>query len=341
MMLGRGDDQPGVAAGQLGEIAGRADRRVELLRRAGRPDFRGSRVDRLDDLGLARPEQRLAAVARRRPARARCPRRRRRSPPICRSSCLHPRAAHRSRRRRSSGQRARAGASSAVDQPGGEALAPRPRRSSPHCRCTASSGGTRRRRRPCARGERVERRRGPRWLAATPPATTSARRVADRRARARVRSTRQSTTACWKLAAMSAGRCSPLATARSTALLSPAKEKCGSSLPEQRARQRHRARHRPRRASARPPGRRDSRGRAAWRSCRTPRRRHRRWWWRAGGSGRRPRPRATGNARPRRAAADRESRGRDRPAAGDSAWPSRWLTAISGLPRGQRQRPCR
>jgi hypothetical protein len=30
-MLGRGDDQPGVAAGELGEIAGRADRRVELL----------------------------------------------------------------------------------------------------------------------------------------------------------------------------------------------------------------------------------------------------------------------------------------------------------------------
>ena len=46
-----------------------------------------------------------------------------------------------------------------------------------------------------------------------------------------VRSTMQSTIACWKLAAMSAELCVPAATARCTALLSPANEKCGSSLP--------------------------------------------------------------------------------------------------------------
>ena len=44
--------------------------------------------------------------------------------------------------------------------------------------------------------------------------------------------------------------------------------------------------------------------------CRRLRRRHRRWWCRAGGSARRPRPAAAGNARPRPAAADRERRGR-------------------------------
>ena len=89
---------------------------------------------------------------------------------------------------------------------------------------------------------------------------------------------------------------------------------------------------RPTAPTPRSPGRRDRAGRAAWRPCRTPRPPHRRWSSPAAGSRRRRAPRAIGNARPTPAAADKGNRGRDRPAAGESAWPSRWLTAISGLP---------
>ena len=80
----------------------------------------------------------------------------------------------------------------------------------------------------------------------------------------------------------------------------------------------------------RPAGRRDSRGPEASPSCRRPRPAHRRWWCRGGGSGRRPRRSGTGCGRRRSAAADR---GR-RPVCSSravSAWPSRWLTASSGL----------
>ena len=85
---------------------------------------------------------------------------------------------------------------------------------------------------------------------------------------------------------------------------------------DQRARQRHGAGIAVAAPAPRSPGRRDRAGRAAWRPCRTPRRRHRRWSSPAAGSRRRRAPRATGNGRRWRAAADRESRGRDRPAAG-------------------------
>ena len=105
--------------------------------------------------------------------------------------------------RSSSGQRARAGASSGSVSPRRSARR-RPRRSSPHCRCTASAGGTLKRAALIA-GELLQRgadRAGWRRLRRRRPAP--ARR--SPRARSRVRSTRQSTTACWKLAAMSAGR---------------------------------------------------------------------------------------------------------------------------------------
>ena len=67
--------------GQRGEVAGGADRRAEL--HAGEEELvLVRRVDRLDDLGLARPEQGLRRRPPPRPGRARCPRRRRRSTPI-------------------------------------------------------------------------------------------------------------------------------------------------------------------------------------------------------------------------------------------------------------------
>ena len=105
----------------------------------------------------------------------------------------------------------------------------------------ASGGATKRKPRFAARTSSDVRTRA---LAATPPARTSAV-TSDIISRARViRSRRQSIAACWKLAAMSASlnvgvtvRNWPPSPsrdpclARSTALLSPAKEKCGSALP--------------------------------------------------------------------------------------------------------------
>ena len=114
-MLGRRDDQPGVAAGEVGEIAGGADRRVE--RHPGEEDMvLVVAVDRLDDLGLARPEQGLAPAARRDL--------RQRGAPGAAADHPQPFELMPSPPRRapspppgSSGQRARAGASSASVRP--------------------------------------------------------------------------------------------------------------------------------------------------------------------------------------------------------------------------------
>ena len=115
-----------------------------------------------------------------------------------------------------------------VDQPGGEALGARPadhRRivgAQPARRDPESAAIARLPSLPApsaAPGWRRRRRRRP----------GSAHRCCP--SAGVVRSTMQSTTACWKLAAISAGRCLPRATARWTALFRPAKEKCGSLLP--------------------------------------------------------------------------------------------------------------
>ena len=58
---------------------------------------------------------------------------------------------------------------------------------------------------------------------------------------------------------------------------------------------------------SRPAARRDSRGRAAWRSCRRPRRWRRRWWCRAARSRRRRAPRRSGCGRRRRGTGNRET----------------------------------
>ena len=246
-------------------------------------------MDAVDRRRRPRPRAPTARSRARRPPRpgpARCPTRRRRSPPAFDPHAFTPapRTFSAASVERPARPRRRV---EPVGQPGGEALRPGP---GDHRRIVGAQ--------PAGRDDEARGRRSAQaaasaartaLLAATPPATTRRRRVADARARGAVRSTRQSTTACWKLAAMSSGRCSPLATARCTALLRPAKEKCGSPAADQRARQRHRLGIAVARPAPRSPGRRDSRGRAAWRSCRTLRPRHRRWSSRAGGSGRRPR----------------------------------------------------
>ena len=103
----------------------------------------------------------------------------------------------------SSGQRARAGASSGSVMPGGEPLGAGP---GDHRRIVgAQPGGRDAEAAAFCRGEPCQAPCGSRWLAATPPATTSAGASVLPSA-SLVRSTRQSTTACWKLAAMSSRR---------------------------------------------------------------------------------------------------------------------------------------
>jgi hypothetical protein len=131
----------------------------------------------------------------------------------------------------------------------------------------------------------------------------------------------------------------PASRARSTALLSR-RRRNAARRADQRAGQRHgigiAAQSGPldRRAAGK------AQARAIWRSCRTLRPPHRRSWSRAGDSRRRRGLRATGNGRPRRAAAYRGIARSGSVSRGDSAWPSRWLTAISGLPVAA-PAPCR
>ena len=194
------------------------------------------RVDRVDDFGLARPQQGFAAARRRRPAPARCPRRRRRSPPGVRCSCLHPRAAH----LLGAVVERPAGAGGSVERIGEarrRAARPRPRRSSPHCRCTARPGGTLKRRPLLLR--QLGQRGADRAVGGDPAGDDQRRGVARLPAPARCgrRGSRSPP-------AGSSRRCrrddaAPEATARWTALLRPANEKCGSGEPSKRPRQRH------------------------------------------------------------------------------------------------------
>ena len=230
-------------------------------------------------------------------------------------SCLHPRAAH-LLGAGSSGQRARAGASSGSVSPAAETLGAGPGDHRGIVGAEPSGGATKRQ--AMLAGELLQARRGSRWLAATPPATTSA--VAPLRCQARAGCGRPGNRRppAGSEAAISARRQLPGVARAQHRALEPGEREMRLARADQRARQRH-CRGRPRAAAPRPPGRRESRGRAAWRSCRTLRPPHRRSWSRAGDS--RPTPShhaATGNGRPRRAAADRESRGPDRPAAGSA-----------------------
>ena len=314
--------------GQVGEIAGRADRRVELHALADRPDFRGSRLT-----AVTTSSSSAHSKVSRPPVAATCASAVPQAPPPITRQPFDAHAFTPAPRTfsasGSSGQRARAGASSPSTRPGGEALGPGP---ADHRRIVGAQPARRHREAAAIVLRRAaSARSGPtRWRQLRRRRPGSARR--DASSARRVRSTKQSTTACWKLAAISSGRCSPAgdralhrgleAGEAEMRLLASRPAGAAAAPPADR---------RPWPAP-RSPARRDRRGRAAWPPCRTPRPPHRRWSSQGGDNRRRRAPRATGNGRRWRAAADRESRASRSTRRGLSAWPSRWLTAISGLP---------
>ena len=247
--------------------------------------FSWRRVDRLDHLGLARPEQHLLAAGGRDLGQRGAPGAGA-DHPDPHAFTPAPRAFSASG---SSGQRARAGASSPSISPASKRSAPGP---GDHRRIVGAQPQRRRdegqavrrgelgRARRGSPGWRRRRRRRPaRWR--RPPPPIARRGAVDQAIDHRLLEGGGDVGVA--VAARSAW-------ARSTALLRPAKEKCGSSEPSSGRGSGTAAGSPVRRRALDRRARRESRGRAAWRSCRTPRRRHRRSWWRAGGSGRRPRP---------------------------------------------------
>ena len=172
----------------------------------------------------------------------------------------------------------------------------RPRRSSRHCRRTAPNGG-RCRLKPCAVATWSAAPLRSRLLAATPPAATSRNGASagticliDRIA-VFIRSLTDSAMACSKERKNHGYLCH----ARAPAGAPPGAARFSGRRRKNAARRgrpsggagRSGADRRPP-PSARPPARRESRGPAAWRSCRTPRPAHRRAWCRAADSGRAP-----------------------------------------------------
>ena len=301
----------------------RSRRRADRAVRAGLPGRKTrilvARVDRLDDLVLERPQQASRARRPRRPARARCPRRRRRSPPKLHAFTPAPRTFSALLVERPAGPRRSV---ERIGEPGGEALGPGPgdhrrivgaqpagRHAEPAAAASPARSAERgadrpgwrrlRRRRPAPARRCVSQRepRSGRPGSRRPPAGSSRR---CRRGGARPRRPRAGPRSSGRRRRNAARPSRPAAAAAARPSDRPG---CASCLDR------------------RPAG--IIAGRAAWPPCRTPRRRRRRWSSPAAGSRRRRAPRAAGNARPTPAAADRETRGRDRPAAGDSAWPSR------------------
>ena len=294
-------------------------------RKAGTASWCGG-VDLVDQLGLARPQQHFAPVARERPGPAPCPRRRRRSRRSARHA-LYP-APRTGSAAGSSGQRGRAAMSSGSEAPGRK-------RSIPAQAIIAALSVHSR-----AAGRRSEGR-------GLPPALRARARTAvgrhpagdDQRGDFSIFSSApaEAVDRCNRSPPAGSSRryrpgdSAPLSRARSTALLSPANEKCGSVAAEQRAGQRHRARV----ALARQPLDRRPAGKAEAEDL--------------GGLVERFAERVVDRRRepaiapdaldPQHLAmpaGDQQQRigkieRRHRPAAGLSAWPSRWLIAISGL----------
>ena len=184
------------------------------------------------------------------------------------------------------------------------------------------------------------------WLAATPPAATSAVGVAE---------LRRETAAGPPAAGPRRRRPPPPGTTRRDPPrpgrrqrrdplgLEPHARSSGRRTRSRRRRARasaaaaRSARSSPARPRARPAARPDSRGRAAWRSCRRPRRSRRRAWCRAARS-RRPRARRRAACGRRRPAAGRYGKATPSVSRAVSACASRWLTAISGFSPHQRDR---
>ena len=213
---------------------------------------------------------------------------------------------------------ARAGRSGSGSEAGGEPLRAGPGDHRARCRCRALAAARRRARRLRAqsvgearadrcvgrdaagddeRGRRARRSRrrrrrgaarcGPRPRRRRPPGTTAQR----------------SATSC-SLSGATRFRLQP------QRRLQAGEGEVAARRALQRARQREAARIAAPAPRARRSARRDRAGRGASRSCRRPRRARRRSSCRAGGSGRRPRPRRAACGRRRRAAADRERRRR-------------------------------
>src|SRR3569623_3302848 len=207
-MLRRRNHQPGIAAGEVGNLAGCRNRGIESNAGQEHGNFVRA-VDRGDLYRLACPEQRFPAAARHDL--------RERGSPRAAADHADPVKAHAFTPAprtfsavSSSGHRARAGASSLSHNPAANRSAPA-QAIIAALSVQSQAGGTLKRR-PCWSARPAS---APRLapLAATPPAIT--RVGASLRGNAiRVRSTKQSTTACWKLAAMSSGRWSPDTTAR-------------------------------------------------------------------------------------------------------------------------------
>ncbi len=186
-MLGRSHYQQGIAIGEIGEIAGGLNARAEL--QSAQIDWVFvDRVDGRDHVVFQRPQDGFAAPVRRDLCERRSPGAAADDPEF---HALTP-APRTFSARSSSGQRARAGASSASHMPPAK-------RSTPAQAIIAAlsvhsqPGGTLKRR-PCVFARSASAVRIA-WFAATPPATTSAGASLLSRA-SRLRSTRQSTTAC-------------------------------------------------------------------------------------------------------------------------------------------------
>src|SRR5207237_444795 len=217
------NDEQRFAIRHFGQIAGRADRRAQRQPLEKQRVFMGG-VDCLDHFGLARPERDRLAIGRRNLRESGAPGAAANDPDP-HAFTPAPRAFSASG---SSGQRARAGASSPSTRPASKRSAPAQPIIAALSVQSHKGGATKGRPWLSARPVSAVRTA---WLAATPPATTSAVAPSAISSARRVRSRKQSTTACWKLAAISVAAYWPLSFARRTALLRPAKLKCGSAEP--------------------------------------------------------------------------------------------------------------
>src|SRR5439155_3245185 len=182
--------------------------RVEIVRRdnaVGQPYIGQeqlvdvARVDRLDHLGLARPQGDRLAIGRRDLRQS--------GAPGAAADHAYPHAFTPAPRTfsasGSSGQRGRAAMSSGSVRPAAKRSAPAQAIIAALSVQSHAGGTLKRRALRCARSATAEPIAS---LAAAPPATTTAGASVLPNASA-VRSTRQSTTACWKLAAMSSPLC--------------------------------------------------------------------------------------------------------------------------------------
>src|SRR4051794_2496078 len=184
------DNEPRVAFVEIADASCRADRRVE--RHIGQKQrILVAVVDGVDDLVLHRPKQGFAAAGRRDLCERRSPSAAAEDSDLVEAHAFTP-APRTLSASGSSGQRARAGASSGSVKPAAKRSAPAQAIIAALSVQSHAGGTLKARRSRCAKSASAERIA---WLAATPPATTSAG-ASDLPNASAVRSTRQSTIAC-------------------------------------------------------------------------------------------------------------------------------------------------